>query len=113
MCVMGAWGSGSVSPDKFENMDGKIEHFNAIWNANFELQRQVKNKIECVFLHYLERFGIAKKILKTMKVNGAFWWYLKRFRTATRTLKTRGVNGAFCRYLKRIELQRKKEETRR
>ena len=52
-CV-GALNSGSAPPDNIENMDGKMEHSNAIWNANLELQRQVKNKIERVFLHYLK-----------------------------------------------------------
>ena len=37
-------------------------------NANLELQRQVKNKIERVFLHYLKRFGTAENILKTRTV---------------------------------------------
>ena len=38
-----------------------MEHANAIWNANLELQRQVKNQIEGVFLHYLKRFESAEQ----------------------------------------------------
>jgi len=88
-----------------------------------ELQRQVNNKIERVFLHYLKRFGTAENIFKTGTLNGAFWrylelqrnnwkkrtlngafWrYLKRFRTSEKILKTGTLNGAFWRYL---ELQR-------
>jgi len=41
-------------------------------NANLELQRQVKNKKERVFIHYLKRFGTAEKILKTRTLNGGF-----------------------------------------
>ena len=56
----GAGGAGgSAPPDIIEIIDSKMEHFNAIWNANLELQRQVKNKKEHVFLHYLKRFGTA------------------------------------------------------
>ena len=35
-----------LPPDHFENMDDKMEHSNAIWNANLELQWLVKSKIE-------------------------------------------------------------------
>ena len=47
-----------------------------------ELQRQVKNKIERVFLHCLKRFGTAKNVLETMRVKGAFetiWNYRDNF----------------------------------
>ena len=69
----GAWGSGSAPPDNFENIDGKMEHSNAIWNANLELQRQVKNKIERIFLHYLKPFGITENILKTKVHTDVIW----------------------------------------
>ena len=47
-----------------ENMHGKMGYSNAIGNANLELQRQVKNKIERVFLHYLKRFGTAENFFE-------------------------------------------------
>ena len=42
-------------------MDGKLVHSNAVCNASLELQRQVENKMERVFLHYLERFVISER----------------------------------------------------
>ena len=56
-------------PDNSENMDVKMEHSYVFWNANLELQRQVRNKKERVFL---ERFGTAEKMLKTRTVKVAF-----------------------------------------
>jgi len=79
-----------------KNMGGKMKHSNAIWNANLELQRQVKNKIERVFL---ERFGTAEKKMKTRTVKGAFWRYLKQLGTAVKIYKTGMLIGSFWRYL--------------
>jgi len=59
-----ACGSGSASPHHFENMDGKMEHSNTIWNANLELDRQVKNEIERVFVHYFYDFELQRIFLK-------------------------------------------------
>ena len=42
-------------------MDGKMLHYDAIWNAILELQRQVENKMERVILHYLERFVTSER----------------------------------------------------
>ena len=100
--VRGAWGSGLATPDNFENMDGKMEHSKAIWNANLELQRQVKNKIERVFWRYLKQFWTTEKILKTWTLNGAFWRYFKRFGTAEKKWKKKTLNEAFWRYLKQF-----------
>ena len=77
--VLVAWGSASASTDIFDNKEGKMVHSNAIWNANVELQIQVENKREHVFLHYLERFVTSEKILKARSKMHAFWIYLKRF----------------------------------
>ena len=81
-------------------------------NANLELQRQVKNKKERVFIHYLKRFGTAEKILKTRTLNGEFWRHLKRFWTTENILKTRTLNGAFWRHFKKNETAEKKKKTR-
>ena len=104
----GAWGSGSAPPDNFENIDGKMEHSNAIWNVNLELQRQVKNKIERIFLHYLKPFGITENILKT---KDAKWYILTLFGTAENFLKTRTVKGEFWRYLKELGTAEKNLKT--
>ena len=77
-----------------ENMHGKMGYSNAIGNANLELQRQVKNKIERVFLHYLKRFGTAENFFEN---KDGKWCILTVFETiwncSERKKKT--LNGAF------------------
>ena len=50
-----------TTPAHFDTMDGKMLHYDAIWNAILELQRQVENKMERVILHYLERFVTSER----------------------------------------------------
>ena len=56
-------------------MDGTMEHSNAIWNANLELQRQVKNKLR-VYSYTIWNDLELQIFFKTRTVKGAFWWYL-------------------------------------
>ena len=76
-----------------------MEHSNAIWNANLELQRQVKNKIERIFLHYLKRFVTTEKKIKNKDDK---WCILTasviRYGTSENILKTRTLNNAFWRH---------------
>ena len=59
-------------------MDGKTEHYNAIWNVYLELQKQVNNKKERVFLHYLKWFGTTDKVYK---YKDAKWCIMAVFET--------------------------------
>ena len=54
-------GGGVAPPGNFDTMDGKMVHYDAIWNAILKLQRQVENKMERVFLHYLEQCVTSEK----------------------------------------------------